>query len=216
MDPMRLPGLERLMEVCRRLRLPVTTTPPGRLPPSAGMLVGGHPLDPMLAVVYSRLGRALFNEDIYVLRVDDSVNELEEESRKWCESWQKRLALPLFPFGGKAALAYYHATVLELADAQGCQPVVEVDTHDLDGPHAVPIASNVDRFFDTYARYLEAEVAADPNYKAGGPGELSFPWGTPELIAQDAPLVEMLRAGRFDPLLKKDEETRVWVAKVVQ
>ena len=102
-----------------------------------------------------------------------------------------------------------------LADARGCQPVVEVDTYDLDGPHAVPIASDVDRFFDTYARYLEAEVEADPNYEEGGPGVFSFPWGTPELIARDAPLVEMLRAGRFEPLMKKDEESRVWVEKVV-
>jgi hypothetical protein len=177
--------------------------------------VGGHPLDPILAAVYSHLGRALFNEDIYVLGVDDDVNELEEENRRWRECWQDRLALPLFVFGGVASLAYDYATVPGLADEQGRQPVVEVDTYDLEGPHAIPVASNVDRFFDTYARYLEAELAANPSYSAGGPGFFSFPWGTPELIAQDAPLVAMLRAGRFDPLLKKAEESRAWVSKVI-
>ncbi len=211
---MRLPGLERLMEVCRRTRLPMTMTPPARVPPRTGVLVGGHPLDPVLAAVYSRLGRGLFNKDLYLLCVDDSLNELEQQSRWWRENWQERLALPLFVFGGKASLPYSYATVPGLADARGHQPVVEVDTS-LDGPRAVPIASDVDRFFDTYSRYLEAEIEADPNYEAGGPGYFSFPWGTPELIARDAPLVDLIRAGHFDPFLKNDEEARAWTAKVV-
>ncbi|HLM42573.1 MAG TPA: hypothetical protein VK458_01845 [Myxococcaceae bacterium] len=63
-------------------------------------------------------------------------------------------------------LAYHYATVPCLADARGLQPVVKVDMHE--EPYAVPLASNVDRFFDTYSRYLEVLVA-EPDYEELGP-----------------------------------------------
>jgi hypothetical protein len=214
MDPMKLPGLERLMEVCQRWRLPMTTTPPARVPLRAGSTVGGHPLDPVLAAVYSRLGRALFNKDLYVLRVDDSANELEKESKWWRERWQEHFAQPLFNFGGKASLAYYYATVPGLADERGCQPVVEVDTYELDGPYGLPIASDVDRFFDTYSRYLEA-VVMHPDYQEPDDLPLAFPWSVPEILARDRRLVELIRAGHFDSLMKKSPEVKEWAAKVV-
>jgi hypothetical protein len=101
-----------------------------------------------------------------------------------------------------------------LADAQGRQPVVHVDTYE--EPYALPVASNVDRFFDTYSRYLEAAVAAAPDYLAEGAPPFSLPWGVPELLARDEALVESLRAGRFNSLMLADDlETQAWIAKVL-
>jgi hypothetical protein len=93
------------------------------------------------------------------------------------------------------------------------QPVVKVDMHE--EPYAVPLASTVDRFFDTYSRYLEVLVA-EPDYEEFGPAVRTFPWQVPELIARDQPLVESLQAGRFDFLMPKDEETCSWVAMILR
>jgi hypothetical protein len=214
MNSMKLPGLERLMEVCQRFGLPMAVAPPAREPPAAGSWVGGHRLDPMLAAFYSRFGKALFNKDLYLLQVDDEANQLEEESRRKGESWRTRFALPLFDFGGKAALAYYYATVPGLADARGCQPVVKVDMYDLDGPHALPIASDVDRFFEAYSLYLEALVA-HPEFQEPDDEPLTFPWEVPEILARDRRLVELLRAARFDSVMKKSSEVQGWVSRVI-
>jgi hypothetical protein len=161
-------------------------------------------LDSVLAAVYSQLGYA------YVLRTE---NQLEEQNRWWNASWQLQLSMPLSLFGGKASLAYYLATVPGLADENGRQPVVLVDTYELDGPYALPLASNVDRFFDVYSRYLEALVM-HPSFAADGMAALTFPWEVPELFARDERLVELIRAGRFDPLMPGTEE-RAWAARVV-
>ncbi|WP_309893512.1 hypothetical protein [Archangium sp.] len=113
-------------------------------------------------------------------------------------------------FGGDL---YTYATVPRLADEQGRQPVVRVDTYE--EPYALPVASNVDRFFDTYSRYLEA-VVADPDYQRTGDSDLLFPSHATELLARDERLVELMRAGRFDSLMKiRDDSTRRWVAKVM-
>jgi hypothetical protein len=168
----------------------------------------------MLAAFYSRFGRAMFarkSVGMGLFRVDDGVNELEDDNQQWRETWQQYFALPLFVFGGYSGLAWYLATVPGLADAKGSQPVVFVDAYD--DTYALPVASNVDRFFDVFSHYLEALVS-HPDYEADGSSALSFPWRVPELLARDAPLVELLRAGRFDPLLK-DDELRAWAAKVV-
>jgi hypothetical protein len=178
-------------------------------------MMGGFPLDPMLAAFYSRFGRAMFavnSAGMGLFRVNDSVNELEDDNQWWRKTWQQQLPLPLFTFGGRGGLAWYFATVPEMADAKGFQPVVFADAYD--EPYALPVASNVDRFFDAYSRYLEALVA-HPDYEEDRTAALTFPWRVPEIIGRDAPLVEMLRAGRFDSLLK-DEEMRAWVEKVVR
>jgi hypothetical protein len=79
----------------------------------------------------------------------------------------------------------------------------------------MPVASNVDRFFDSYSRYLEA-VVADPRYLETGEKELYFPWDATEILARDERLVELMRAGRFDALMKNgDDSTRRWAAKVM-
>jgi hypothetical protein len=215
-DSMALPGLERLMEVCQRLNLGPKTSPPAREPLRAGSLLEGLPFDPLLASVYARLGHAAFATDLtgigwILYRSDDQAHELEGENKRWREKWWREVGMPVIVFGGDI---YTYATVPELADERGRQPVVEVNTYELDGPYVMPVASNVDQFFDSYSRYLEALVA-HPRYQESGEMELTFPWDATEILARDERLVELMRAGRFDSLMKKtDDSTRRWAAKV--
>ncbi|KFA94422.1 hypothetical protein [Archangium violaceum] len=215
MTALNLSGLERLMRTCERLGLGFRTEPPGNHPPAAGVQLAGHVLDPVLAVLYARLGKAAFATDsagLVLLRVDDDVNELESENRLEQGSPLESLAIPVLVFGGEPGLAYSYATVPRLADEHQLQPVVLVDTHE--EPYALPVASNVDRFFDTWSRYLEALVA-QPDYAQYGSAALTFPWGVPHLLARDRELVESLRTGRFGPLMKKTDSTARWVAQVL-
>jgi len=217
MEPIELPGLERLMEVCQRLNLRLETLPPAREPLKAGSLLEGLPFDPVLASVYARVGHARFATGFlgagWVLeRSDDQVHELEEENKSWGEMWWEELGEPMIVFG---CSLYTYATVPSLADERGWQPVVEVNTYEGD-LLVMPVASNVDRFFDSYSRYLEA-VVADPRYLETGEKELYFPWDATEILARDERLVELMRAGRFDALMKNgdDDTTRRWAARVM-
>ncbi|WP_257451914.1 hypothetical protein [Archangium lipolyticum] len=216
--PLALPGLDRLMGLCQRLNLRLETLPPAREPPRAGSSLEGLPFDPVLASVYARLGYAAFATELigigWILdRSDDQVHELEENNKRWREKWWEELGEPVIVFGGDI---YTYATVPGLADQWGRQPVVEVNTQEFDGPHVLPVASNVDRFFDSYSRYLEALVA-DSRYQESGEKELIFPWDAADILARDEPLVELMRSGRFDSLMKNMKEsnaTRRWFAKV--
>jgi hypothetical protein len=216
MELMALPGLERLMEVCRRLSLRLETLPPAREPLKAGSLLEGLPFDPVLANVYSRLGRARFATELTgagwrLEHSDDEVHELEEENKRWRERRWEGLDEPVIVFGGDL---YTYATVPSLADERGWQPVVKVDTYE-DEPVVMPVASNVDRFFDSYSRFLEALVS-HPRYLEAGETDLLFPWDATEFLARDERLVELMRARRFDALMKNgDDSTRRWAAKVM-
>ncbi|MFP2925314.1 hypothetical protein ACLESO_08865 [Pyxidicoccus sp. 3LG] len=167
----------------------------------------------MLAAFYERCGRAYFAEDIYFLRVDDDEDQLEQKTQWWREDWQERLVMPLFIFGGVANLAYYFATVPGLADEQGRQPVVQVDTYEPSCPVVLPLASNVDRLLDTYSRYLEELVALD-DFAELGTSALTFPWKVPHLLARDDRLVQLIREGHFDAQLP-GLEGKAWTAKVL-
>jgi hypothetical protein len=114
-------------------------------------------------------------------------------------------------FARETGFPLYFATVPKLADSQGLQPVVYIEF--MDSLTTVPVASSVDRFFDTYSRYLELMVM-DPEYIHSRAPEASFPWGVPHLIAHDAPLVEQVRAGRFDFLTNEDEAGRKWTQQL--
>ena len=214
MESMALPGLERLLEVCQRLNLGLKTSPPAREPLRAGSLLEGVPFDPVLASVYARLGHAAFATKAlgWVLtRSDDQVHRLEENNKRWREEWWKELGEPVIVFGGDV---YSYATVPRLADERGRQPVVMVDTYEY-VPIVMPIASNVDRFFSTLSRYLELKVA-EPDYQESGRTDVSFPFDATEILARDERLVELMRAGRFDPLMKHaDDDIRRWAAKVM-
>lgn len=216
MEIMALPGLERLLEVCQRLNLGLETSPPAREPLSAGSLLEGVSFDPVLASVYARLGHAVFAAGLMALALyqsNDEARDLEKINQRWREKWWEELGEPVIVFGGGV---YAYATVPGLADEQGRQPVVEVDTYEPD-VHVMPVASNVDRFFDSYSRYLEALVA-HPRYQKLGERELTFPWDVTEILARDERLVELIRAGRFDSLMKNMQEssaTRRWAAQVM-
>jgi len=216
MQPMALPGLERLMDVCERLNLNLETLPPARAPLKAGCLLEGLPFDPVLASVYARLGHARFATGLggagwKLKHSDDQVHKLEEENKRWRERGWEELGEPVIVFGGNL---YTYATVPSLADERGWQPVVEVDTYEPD-PVVMPVASNVDRFFDSYSRYLEA-VVADPRYLETGDTELLFPLHATDILARDERLVELMRAGRFDALMKNgDDSIRRWAARVM-
>lgn len=215
MESMALPGLERLMDVCQRLELGLETSPPDREPLKAGSLLEGVPFDPILASVYARLGHAAFATKVGgwgLIRSDEQVHMLEEINKSWREHYWKQLGEPVIVFGGHV---YTYATVPGLADGSGRQPVIEVNTYEFDGYYVRPVASNVDRFFDSYSRYLEALIA-HPRYQQTGEKDLLFPWDVPEILARDERLVELMRAGRFDSLMKNvDDETRRWAARVM-
>ncbi len=212
MESMVLPGLERMIEVCQRLNLSLEILPPARDPLKAGELLEGLPFDSVLATVYTRLGYAAFGPGMKgwgLLQSDDQVHELQKRNNWWREAWWEELGEPMIVFGGDL---YTYATVPRLADERGRQPVVQVDTYE--EPYSLPVASNVDRFFDTYSRFLEA-VVADPDYQQTGKSDLLFPWDATEFLARDERLVELMRAGCFDSLMKiGDDPTRRWFAKV--
>jgi hypothetical protein len=214
-ESIALPGLNRLLEVCQRLNLGLETSPPAREPLKAGSLWEGVPFDPVLASVYARLGHATFATEAtgwMLFRFDDQVRQLEERNKWWRENWWEELGEPVIVFGGDV---YTYATVPGLADARGMQPVVRVNTYEYE-PKVMPVASDVDRFFDSYSRYLEALVS-HPGYQESGEVELTFPWDVTGILARDERLVELMRAGRFDPLMKHrdDDETRRWAAEVM-
>jgi hypothetical protein len=85
----------------------------------------------------------------------------------------------------------------------------------MDSLTTAPVASSVDRFFDAYSRYLELMVV-DPGYIYSKVSEVCFPWGVPQLIARDEPLLEQVRAGRFDFLTEEDESGRRWTQRLTE
>ncbi|HEX8438871.1 hypothetical protein [Archangium sp.] len=213
-----LPGLERLLAACEKYPVQAKLRKPWGGAPTAGSLILGRPLDPMLAAFYSRLGGLLLDLDLYVNACDAQVNGIlmanEEVQPYWPEPFRSLLV-----FGGKEGSAYTYATVPSLADTQGFQPVVEVDPYE--DIYALPIASNVDRFFDTYARYLEF-VYEMPDFSEDRGTWPVFPWHVPEIIATDRTLMGMILEGRFDFLMfqegvearRVNEEIREWIAKL--
>jgi hypothetical protein len=213
MESMMLLGLERIIEVCQRLKLSLEVLPPAREPLKAGDLLEGLPFDSVLATVYARLGYASFGPGVMgwgLLQSGDGMHELKKRNKGWRERWWEELGEPMIVFGCDL---YTYAAVPRLADERGRQPVVQVDTYE--EPYILPVASNVDRFFDTYSRYLEA-VVADPDYQQTGDSDLLFPWDATEILARDERLVELMRAGCFDSLVKNlDDVTRRWAAKVM-
>jgi hypothetical protein len=116
-------------------------------------------------------------------------------------------------FAKETGFSFFFATVPKLADVQGLQPVIYIEF--MDSLTTAPVASSVDRFFEAYSRYLELMVV-DPEYLHSGVSEVSFPWGVPHLIARDEPLLELVRAGRFDFLTEEDEAGRKWMQRLLE
>ena len=212
--PHELPGLGRLLAVCRRLALRVKTSAPVHDSPQAGALLAGLPFDPILAAVYVRFSHAAFATDVagIILRhCDGGGRTLATDNTWWGESYRNQLALPTFIFAGEALAASHYATIPELADAQGHQPVVKVDVHER--PYALPVASTVDHLFEAYSHYLEALLAL-PHARDEGDALLLFPRDVPHIIGRDAQLVASIRAGRFDRLMPGADE-QAWARMVL-
>ncbi len=202
-----LPGLDRLIEVCRRYTLPLRLPPPLDAAPRAAVPFLGQAFDPVLAAVYQRTGSATLG-DFFIENPDPNARD---NIFQWNEEWRLHGEEPLrscIVFGMVPNLAFYFATVPRLADAQGLQPVLYIDNYD--EKFIVPVASSVDRFFDAYSRYLE-QVVQSPDYDPRHFSAVHFPLTVPALIARDRPLVERVRAGHFDSLMTTDEQTREWV-----
>lgn len=203
-----LPGFERLVTICRQHALPAELFPPlASAPGREELLLFGQPVDPLLAALYQRMGGGSLGK-LSLLRPDREWDGLVP----WNEQLRRDDTSP-FPstlvFGQKTGFSYYVATVPALADAQGFQPVVYIP-HYPGETSCIPVASNLDRFFDTYSRYLELMVA-DAEYVATGSPETTFPWDIAHLVAQDSPLLALIRAGRFATLLNDDREARKWM-----
>jgi hypothetical protein len=218
MEMVPLPGLERLLEASRKYELQVRASPPAASARSPGEPLLGRPFDPMLAAFYKRLGGLSFHLELYIASCDEQMDEVLLENKGVQPYWPEPFR-SLLVFGGQEALAYRYATVPSMADAQGFQPVVEVDPYE--DIYALPTASNLDRFFDAYARYLEL-IYETPELRDDPDARPTFPRGVPELIAADRTLMGMLVEGRFDSLMFQPEiqteETHEylqgWVAKL--
>ena len=158
----------------------------------------------------------------------DEVARVEEIIHKHLGRWFNRVygespstAQELAAAGGN--MLYRYALVPALANAEGLQPVVFVDPYE--EIYALPVASDLNRFFDAFSHYVKI-LAEDPEYRATGAPVTGFPWRTPELIAKDSRLVEMIKQGLFDRLMyestkagRHDEagiaETQRWIGAVL-
>jgi hypothetical protein len=208
----QLPNLNRLIATCRQHGLPMELSPPLDTAPKAGEQIFGQPFDPMLAALYQRTGGAELGT-FSLFRPD---RDPEEGLFPKNESFKRDGEEPfrsVHLFAKETGFSYYLGTVPDLADAQGLQPVVYIAFYPVE-VYGVPIASNLDRFFDTYSRYLELMVVDEDYLDSGTPG-VTFPWGIPDLVAQDSPLVALIRAGRFVPLMNDYRGAREWVTDVL-
>jgi hypothetical protein len=165
----------------------------------------------MLAALYQRLGDATLAL-LSLFRPDKESDGLFQENEYFKRDGEEPFRSSLL-FGKKTGFSYYLGVVPELADGQGLQPVVYVPFYPVE-VFGIPIASNLDRFFDLYSRYLELMVV-DDEYVETGFAEITFPWDMAHLVAQDAPLVSLIRAGRFTPLLNDHDGARKWVDTVL-
>jgi len=211
MDPhVTLPDLDRLISLCQRHALPLKLSPPIASAPKAGEAIFGEPFDPQLAALYERFGGAEWGP-ISLYRPDSEWDGLIPWNQELRE-YDSVIFRASHVFSRKTGFALYFATVPRLADAQGLQPVIYIQA--MEFLSAVPVASSVARFFDTYSHYLELMVV-DPEYLSSHVPEVVFPWSVPQLFARDATLLEQIRAGRFDFLMQDDEESQKWARELL-
>lgn len=204
-----LPGLDRLIAVCQRHSVPMKLSPPLASAPQRGESIFGEPLDPQLAALYQRLGAAEFSRPaefsglaLYGPGSDEGGLIRRNE---WLRERGAVQYLSSLVFGWEVGFAFYHGVAPRLAGPRGLQPVLFISA--MEALYAIPVASSVDRFFDLYASYLE--LAAEPReFEEIG---VHFPWDVQHLIVQDAPLMEQVRAGRFDFLAGDDKDALDWL-----
>ena len=137
------------------------------------------PVDPLLAAAFAGFGKLVLGstgtQRPLLTRCDDEVNGLLLDNQEWQgyfphDCWPEHFRA-LLVFGNE--MLYRYAMVPELASSEGVQPVIRVDPYE--DIHALPVASDLDRFFDTYSRYIEIMVE-DPDYRASGVAGVRFPY----------------------------------------
>ncbi|HEX8823152.1 MAG TPA: hypothetical protein VF794_24700, partial [Archangium sp.] len=147
-----LPGFEHLLEVCRSRGHPHKVEPPLARGLRAKTSVAGLPMDSQLEAVHARVGYLWVRDELSLLPVKHERRpDLHRVNERWRREWAEPFG-SLRVFAKDDRLAYCYATVPALAGEAGTQPVVWVDVYE--ALYAVPVASGVDHFFDTYARYL--------------------------------------------------------------
>ena len=206
-----LPGFERLLEVCRSRAHALKLEPPLPSASPVAASVAGQPMDPQLAAVHARAGYLWVRDELYLFPArHERRPDLHRVNAHWRKDWVEPFG-SLLVFAKDDRLAYCYATVPSLVDARGLQPVVWVDVYET--LYAVPVASCVDHFFATYARYLEAapEASGDGEHT---PPLRAFPWSASGAISQDPELVRAIRAGSFDFLMKENARAREWTEKL--
>jgi hypothetical protein len=165
-------------------------------------------MDPQLAAVHARLGYLWVKDELYVFPERHARRpDLHAVNTGWREDWGEPFG-SLLVFAKDDRLAYCYAAVPRLVDARGLRPVVWMDVYE--ALYAIPVASSIDQFFDTFARYLDAAPAPQREDGEALPPR-AFPWSAGELIARDRLLVERIRAGDFDFLLQENAQAREWV-----
>ena len=166
----------------------------------------------MLAALYQRVGGGDLGT-FFLLRPDhDPDYGLFPENESFKRDGEEPFRSTHL-FARKPGFSYFLGTVPALADSAGLQPIVFIAFYPVE-VYGIPIASNLDRFFDLYARYLELMVVDDEYVETGHPG-IAFPWSIAHLVAQDRPLIELIRAGRFTPLLNDYWGAKDWVSDVL-
>lgn len=168
----------------------------------------GEPVDPQLAAVYQHLGAAEFGT--LALYGPSTEEGGLIPKNQWLRKRGQVQYCSTLVFGWEPGFAFYYGTVPKLARSQGLQPVVFISA--MEALFAVPIASSVDRFFHLYSHYLERRVADDS--VGGGLSYVTFPWDMVDLVVQDEPLIEQVRATRFDFLTDNDKDALEWLEEL--
>jgi hypothetical protein len=205
-------GFDSLLETCRRLNIPIEILPPATTPLGRDELPGARLLDPFLVALYGRMGGLMIGGSTGAMQLCRRDNEVNYLARFNAER-VRRLEGPfssVVAFAEEPATLYCFALVPWLVDSLGFQPVILIDPYEV--IYALPIASNLDRFLQTYARCLEY-VVDNPWMSVTDIPEVNF-WSLPEVLAADERLVEMLRGGIFDELMKRGDETERWVEAI--
>ena len=154
------PGFAHLVEVCRRHHHPVKWEPPlasGAHPVASS--VAGQVMDPELAALHAQVRYLWVKDELYLFPERHPRRpDLHAVNTGWRQDWEAPFG-SLLVFAKDDRLAYAYAAVPELVDARGLRPVVWVDVYE--ALYALPVASSVDRFLDTFARYLDAAPALE-------------------------------------------------------
>lgn len=206
-----LPGFDLFIKTCRQHGLPLELSPPLPTAPKAGELLFGQPVDPMLAALYQRTADASLGP-LSILRPDAEPHGFVQENEYFKRDGEEPFRSTHL-FAKETGFSYYFGAVPGLADSTGFQPIVYIAFYPVE-IYGVPIASNLDRLFELYSRYLERMVV-DNEYLETGHPEITFPWAMVQQVAQDSSLVAQIRAGRFTHLLNDHREAKQWVTDVL-